>query len=219
MERLILGTGPRHVSVLLATCAAHAAAIYLLSTHAMMRESPLWSALEVTFVAVEKKEPPAPPAIPVLLRDAFAEQPLIEIPAPQVELGISQDGGNAIHTPPPPEPIQEPSSALEEGSGYGPVAKPRVIGGPKNPQDRYPRASIRNRESGRSIVTICISDTGSVESVDLAQSSGYRRLDEAALDMALDYRFMPATREGQAVAVCLPYGIDFRVGVGGRRRH
>jgi len=36
--------------------------------------------------------------------------------------------------------------------------------------------------------------------------------------MALDYVFEPAMREGKPVPVCLPYGIEFRVAVGGLRR-
>jgi len=197
------------MGVFFATCAIHGAAIYFLATQVVTIHSPLWSALEVSFVSAEKpKEPPPPTEVPVILSDAFAERPLIEIPAPAVELGIPEEASQAIHEPAPELPLVT-ETAPEEGKGYGPFTKPRVISGPKHPQDRYPRASIRNKESGRTVVNLCISPEGTVQTVAVAQTSGYRRLDDAAMDMALDYVFEPAMREGKAVPVCLPYGIEF----------
>jgi periplasmic protein TonB len=205
------------MGVLLATCAAHAAAMYWIGTQVVTNQTPLWNALEVSLVPAEKREPPPPAEIPVLLSDAFAERPVMEIPPPTLELAIPQEASEAIHAPPAPEPDPRPDIPSIGGEGYGPLTRPRVVSGPKYPQDRYPRASIRNKESGRTTLRICISEAGTVDSVDVAQTSGYPRLDAAALDMALDYQFAPAMREGQPVPVCLPYGIEFRVAVGGRR--
>jgi periplasmic protein TonB len=215
----ITRAAPRNMGVFLATCAIHAAVIYWISIQVVGNRAALWSALEVSFVPVEApKDPPIPTDIPVVLTDAFAERELLDIPPPTAELSGAQEESAAIHAPPPapPPPVD---IAPEEGQGYGPLTKPQVISKPKNPQDRYPRISIRHKESGRTVLKICISATGSVDSVDVAKTSGYPRLDAAALDMALDYVFAPATRDGNPVPVCLPYGIDFRVGVGGLRRN
>jgi protein TonB len=212
------GTTPRHMSVFAATCLLHVLGIYLIGTMGARDSGPLWHALEVSFIPVEEPtEPPPPAIIPVVLTDAFAERP-IDIPAPTTDLSTPQEAGDAIHAPPPEETTVAPDPAVEDGRGYGPLTKPRVIGGPKYPQDRYPRASIRNKESGRPIVKICISDEGKVVSAEVAQSSGYPRLDAAAVDMSLDYVFAPAMREGKAVPVCMAYGIDFRLAVSGSRR-
>jgi protein TonB len=206
------------MSVFVATCALHAAGVYFIATQVVQDRSPLWHALEVSFVPLEKPAVPPPPAnIPVVLTDAFAERQLIDIPAPTADLEGPQESSEAIHVP-PPDPPPVPDRAPEEGKGYGPLTKPRVISGPKYPQDRYPRASIRHKEMGRPVVKICISAEGSVESAEVAQSSGYPRLDAAAVDMSLDYVFAPAMREGKAVPVCIPYGIDFRLAIGGWRR-
>lgn len=213
------GTLPRHTGVFLVTCALHAAAIYFLSTLIITGHQPLWSSLDVSFIPVEKlRQPPPPPPVPVLLSDAFAEHQLMDIPPPDIELGPADESSQAIEAPPPPEPAPQPRLTAEEGQGYGPLTKPRVVSRPRNPADRYPRASIRAGESGLTIVNICISAAGTVDSVDVAQSSGYRRLDEAALDMSLDYVFAPAVREGKAIPVCLPYSIEFRVALGRSRR-
>lgn len=207
----------RHVSVLLATCALHAAGIHYVASQSVASRGPLWSTLEVSFIPAETPtEPPPAPAVPMLLSDAFAEHQLIDIPPPSVELAVLQPVSQAIHAP-PPEPLPQVDPAPQEGQGYGPLTRPRVLSGPDS-QDRYPRASIRRGESGRTVVKICISTNGSVESVEVAESSGYARLDGAAVDIGWDYVFAPAMREGKPIPVCLPYGIRFRIGINSSRR-
>ncbi len=58
---------------------------------------------------------------------------------------------------------------------------------------------------------ICITARGAVESVEIIESTGFARLDNDALDIAREYRFRPATRNGKAVPVCLPYSINYRI--------
>jgi TonB family protein len=213
------GMLPPRIGVFLATCALHVMAIYYVATQVVTGRGPLWSTLDVSFIATEKPTKPPPPApLPVLLADAFAQRQLIDIPPPTVELAVPQEASQAIHVT-PPDPPPQPDPALQAGQGYGPLTKPRVISGPDS-QDRYPRASIRHKESGRTVVKICIAAVGTVDSVEVAQSSGYPRLDQAAVDIGWDYVFAPAVREGKSVAVCLPYGIRFRIATRGlpRRR-
>jgi periplasmic protein TonB len=207
---------PRHAGVLLATCALHAVGIYYVVSQDVAARGQLLSTLKVSFIPAEKPtEPPPAPLLPVLLTDAFADHQLIDIPPPSAELAVLQPVSQAIHAPPPEPPQANP--APEEGQGYGPLIRPRAISGPDS-QDRYPRASIRRGESGRTVVKICISANGTVESVEVAESSGYARLDGAAVDIGWDYVFAPAMREGKPVPVCLPYGIKFRIGISGSRR-
>jgi TonB family protein len=208
---------PHRMGAFLATCALHAAAIYYVAAQVVTGREPLWSTLEVSFIpAAKPAEPPLPAPIPVLLTDAFAERQLIDIPPPRAEMAVPQETSYAIHVAPPdPPPLAD--LAPQEGQGYGPLTKPRVISGP-NSQDRYPRASIRAKESGRPVVKICISESGTVDSVEVAQSSGHPRLDLAAVDVGWDYVFAPAMREGKPVPVCLPYGIRFRIAIGGSAR-
>jgi TonB family protein len=209
------GMSPHQMGVLLATCALHAIGIYYVATQAVTGRGSLWSTLEVSFIPITKQEPPPPPIIPVLLTDAFAEHLLIDIPAPTLEVAVQAEASTAIHAP-VPDPPPQPDPAAQEGEGYGPLIKPRVISGPRS-QDRYPRSSIRHKESGRTVVQICISSTGAVDSVEVLQSSRYPRLDRAAVDIGWDYVFAPAMREGKPVPVCLPYGIRFRINIGGSR--
>jgi len=214
------GMSWRDTSVFIAISVLHVAGIYYFATQMATNHESLWTRLEVSFIPQQKPhDPPPPPPIPELLTDAFNEVPLIDIPAPSVEVAAPQDQGNAIHTDVPvPAPDTEQDAAPPQGDelGFGPLTKPRVLSRP-SVRDRYPPASIAYRESGRSVIRICISDQGAVTNVELAETSGFRRLDEAAVDLGWDYVFVPAQREGKPIAVCLPYGITFRVRVGGRR--
>jgi len=210
----------RDTSVFIAISLLHAAAIYFLATQLSTSHESLWTRLEVSFIPVQKPhDPPPPPPIPELLTDAFNQVPLIDVPAPDIEVAAPQEDGKAIHVDEPepsPDVMQDAAPPQGDEIGFGPLTKPQVLSRPRV-QDRYPPASIAYRESGRSVVKICISEQGTVTNVELAQTSGFHRLDEAAVDLGWDYVFVPALREGKPIAVCLPYGITFRVRIGGRR--
>ena len=136
------GMSSRNVGVFIATCGLHAVAIYWLATVVITNRSPLWDALEVSFIPAEQPtEPPPPKAIPVLLSDAFAERPVMDIPPPTVELATAPEASEAIHVP-PPDPTPKIDSAPEPEQGYGPLSKPQVIciaGAPRADQTRLAR--------------------------------------------------------------------------------
>ena len=56
--------------------------------------------------------------------------------------------------------------------------------------------SRRLGESGRTVVRVLVGANGSAKSVRLQRSSGYERLDQAALDAVRRWRFRPGTRGG-----------------------
>jgi protein TonB len=209
----------RDVSAFVAIGLLHAMAIYFFASQAVTDRGALWTRLEVTFIPREKpKEPPPPPPLPVLLTDAFNEISLPDVPAPTVQIATPEEEGRAIHVVPPEPPPSPAQDAAPQGDqGFGPISKPRVLSGPHT-QDRYPRASIYNHESGRPVIKVCISEQGTVTDVQLAETSGFQRLDRAAVDLGWEYVFAPAMREGKPIAVCLPYGITFRINIGGIRR-
>ncbi|WP_340316801.1 energy transducer TonB [Rhizorhabdus argentea] len=97
-------------------------------------------------------------------------------------------------TPPKPVPVVQPSA--------GPMTvgdlEARMIEG-KPP--RYPMESRRKREQGTVLLRLLIGTDGGVEQVSIAQSSGFDRLDQAALQAARGWRWQPMIRDGAPVAV------------------
>ncbi|MDE1171845.1 MAG: energy transducer TonB [Verrucomicrobium sp.] len=69
-----------------------------------------------------------------------------------------------------------------------------------NPAPEYPPASRRAREEGTVYLSVEIDERGSPVRVTVSRSSGYPRLDAAALRTVSRWRFSPARLGGVAVA-------------------
>lgn len=78
-----------------------------------------------------------------------------------------------------------------------------------NPKPHYPPVSRSKGEQGTVLLKVCVAATGSVDSVEVAKSSGYVRLDRSANDTVERWRFHPARRGGQPVPMCYQLPIRF----------
>jgi protein TonB len=151
---------------------------------------------------VRPREPPPPP---VLQWQASARLQVVE---PQVPVPAADD--------PPPVRVAEPVApvappappAAPPAPQRGPIVAARPLYVPGG-MDRYPPESRRARESGSPTIRICVSAAGMVESVEVARSSGFPRLDAAAVGIGREARFRPATQDGQPVPACMAYRIRF----------
>ena len=76
---------------------------------------------------------------------------------------------------------------------------------------KYPRVSRKRGERGQVLVRVFINRDGSSERVEIEQSSGFNRLDKAAMDSARKCRFIPAKRNGKPVKTLatIPYTFTF----------
>lgn len=80
------------------------------------------------------------------------------------------------------------------GSGYAHVAYGR------NPGPEYPVEARRRAEEGTVLLRIEVGADGSVERVEIAQSSGFESLDDSATEtVRRRWQFVPALRDGTAV--------------------
>ena len=64
----------------------------------------------------------------------------------------------------------------------------------------YPPGSRQRRETGTVRLAFNIDETGKVTASELRQSSGYAELDQAALNVLSRCPFLPAYKDGQAMA-------------------
>lgn len=79
-----------------------------------------------------------------------------------------------------------------------------------NPAPAYPSYSRRMKERGTVLVLVQVSPQGNASQVTLYQSSGYERLDEAALEAIKQWRFVPAKRGTTPVAASVVVPIQFK---------
>lgn len=75
----------------------------------------------------------------------------------------------------------------------------------------YPAAAKRRREEGEVVVTVLMDARGHPTTVQLRQSSGYRLLDDAAVNAIRLWEFQPVKIDGQAVATEVEVPVDFKL--------
>ena len=69
----------------------------------------------------------------------------------------------------------------------------------QNPKPVYPTISRRQEEQGRVVLRVKVSEQGTAMSVEVKQSSGFIRLDDAARSAVERWRFVPAKQGGEAI--------------------
>ena len=79
------------------------------------------------------------------------------------------------------------------------------------PEPFYPNLSRRMGEEGKTLVRLFINESGAVEKVALAQSSGIHRLDQAALEAGMKVRCKPFIEFGKAIKVTAIQPYIFRL--------
>ena len=103
-----------------------------------------------------------------------------------------------------PAPLAPPQNsaraASSESTGTGPLLDARFDADYlENPSPPYPPQSRRIGEEGEVVLSVLVSADGLAQAVSIKTSSGSSRLDEAALRTVRQWRFIPATRAGQAI--------------------
>jgi periplasmic protein TonB len=79
----------------------------------------------------------------------------------------------------------------------------------QNPKPSYPVLSRRLREQGKVIVRVLIGVDGRASRAEIRQSSGYERLDQAALTTVQAWRYVPGRRGGVPEAMWFNVPINF----------
>jgi TonB family protein len=107
---------------------------------------------------------------------------------------------------PAPRPLPPGAIVLPQ---HGNETAPAAILVRPNPADFYPADSIRARERGRVVLYICWDANGRVTRSQVEESSGYPRLDEAAVKMGRHYRFRPALMGTKPLEDCVSQPVRF----------
>ena len=112
-----------------------------------------------------------------------------------------------------------PSVVTAAVSGEATPGAPPTIEPPRgdvaylnNPAPAYPSLSRRAGERGRVLLRVRVDAAGQVESVEVQSTSGFARLDEAALNAVRRWRFLPARLGERAVAGVAIVPIQFELG-------
>lgn len=195
----VLGAGQRRALVV-GMLAAHVAAGWaLLQLEPVRQAVGELAPVFVDWVAPPAEISPAPPPPPRRLPKRLVEPPPLVTAAPS-------PAPAAFVAPPAPEPppVAVVEAALPAPPAPVPPAPPKTIAITEveyltPPQLNYPTASQRLRESGTVLVRVTVDARGLPTQMVITRSTGFQRLDDAALATVRATRFKPRTENGVAV--------------------
>ncbi|MEQ9744962.1 energy transducer TonB [Pectobacterium actinidiae] len=154
-----------------------------------------------------KKEVHQPPVKPVVKPQPVRPKTIAE----------RQPAARSTPEPSPATPEATPGSLTTASKGNlmqnSPGAQPKHVAsvGCVVPQPDYPRRAKRLQQEGNVLVRLVISPEGRLIRHDIARSSGYDALDQAAIDAVAQARCTPYRENGQAITVMTVQPVNFRL--------
>jgi len=173
----------RRLAGLVVVVALHGALIYAL-VHGLARQivEVIRQPLETKIIEEIKAPPPDKPPPPPPPRLAMPPPPYIPPPEVQVQVPVMAPTITAVtNVKPPAEPVRTEA-----------IRDPDCV-------PEYPPGARRANETGTVRLSYLIDVDGKVLESKIEQSSGYRRLDEAAKTALALCKFTPATIDGRPV--------------------
>lgn len=131
----------------------------------------------------EQQHEPVPIVKPDL-ETPQVETPPIEDTVPEIEVPTDEPAPNAI---------------TAETSPSTPVAETADMKVSRRVDPVYPSASRRDGEQGRGVFRVLVDENGKPQDVQVLTSTGFPRLDTAALEAIRKWAFSPAMQNGQKV--------------------
>lgn len=175
--------------------------------------------MELPQPRVEPAPPPQPRPEPARPRPVTPRAP---VPAPQPEpLPVADAAPQApieVAAPvqPEPQPVTAPLASSTPPTDTPPA--PPVIVLPSsnaaylnNPPPAYPPLSVRLNEQGTVRLRAYVGTNGRASSITVMRSSGFPRLDQAAVESVYRWRFAPGTRDGQPIPMWTEVPVRFQL--------
>lgn len=156
----------------------------------------------------------AGPAAPTAANPQYAPLPapiagetgnVSDVPAPASRDSETGEQPRLVETSPPPPPAPVASAAPSPPAVA--TTQPQPI---LTPSPTYPARALRRGERGTVMVSAEINAQGVPSSVEVAQSSGSRLLDRAAVDAVRRWRFRPAMADGRPTTGRVQVPISFQ---------
>ena len=205
MQSDAMKANPRTLSALVTGGLHIAAAAALLQIDAVRKPLVEAMPLMVNLITPPRPEPPKvqPPRVQPRQARPDAPEPLRADPLPLLTVESSAPSPVVVTPQPKATPVPQPIAAVAVAQAPAPlpVVPPSFDAAYlQNPPPLYPAPSRRRGEKGRVVLRVFVSAQGAAQQVEMRTSSGFERLDQAALDAVRQWRFVPAKQGEQAVA-------------------
>ena len=210
---------PRHVLIAGCVVLFHLVALWALQAGLLQRAVEVLVPVQLLSQLIEPALPRIKPP-PVSQPPDQVKQPLVRraesLPPPPMPAAIAE----ATSEPNAPTGVAQQPVALPAISA--PVAATAVAASPPtvdlpsndadylhNPKPAYPALSKRLGEQGKVVVRVLIDTDGTAKNAEIRQSSGFERLDLAALATVQRWRYVPGKRGGVPEAMWFNVPINF----------
>lgn len=173
---------------------------------------PAPTALSVRMLAAEMPAPAeAPRPLPAPPPSQRRLAPNRERPSPPVLTAAAPTAAVSFTVAPPPE-NRTPETPAPPAAVVAPLVAARFDADYlQNPKPAYPMVSRRLGEEGRVVLQVRVSIQGLPLEIDIKQSSGFARLDEAARSAVGKWRFVPARRGDEALESSVLVPLTFKL--------
>ena len=215
----------RHRNALIAASVVlfHVAALWALQSGLLRRVVEVVVPVQLVSEFLPQASPPPPPVPPkpvppppapasVRPRPAAPVLPVAPQPVALADAAPSPNAPTGLVAPQPPAP---PIAAPVAPAPVAPPAPVKVelpstnADYLNNPKPAYPAMSKRAGEQGLVLVRVLIGADGTAQKAEIKTSSGFERLDRAALATVLQWRYVPGKRGGVAEAMWFNVPINF----------
>lgn len=212
----------RKIIIVISVLAFHAAALWAVQAGLLRRVSEALLPPEI-LVMVMDPAAPTPPQEKMPPAPAKAAAPAPRAAPTAAPLAVQETATAPTVNAPTPAPVAALASNTPVVSSAAPTAAPALHtqAAPKvelpssdadylnNPKPPYPPLSKRLGEQGKVVVHTLIGADGVAQKADIKQSSGFDRLDQAAVATALRWRYVPGKRAGVPEAMWFNVPFNF----------
>jgi protein TonB len=190
----------RRTGLLIVVAALHVLIVYgLMVATGVVRQPAFVTPLEAVFIP-ETTQPEEQPQVKI---KPEIEQP-VAVDQPPPELQVEE----AV-TPPSEVPIPASANAIAGSQQQGAPAKDLKTSNRVDPT--YPPASRRAGEQGTVRLKVLVDTNGRPSNVEVSQSSGSQRLDQAAIDAVRKWRFEAATDGQKKIQAYTQVAVTFKL--------
>ena len=209
-----LPAASRNAAIALSVLLLHVGFIYAMYSGLLIRAVELVVPVVVLSQFIEPPKPkeappPPPPPPPAQVKKATTQLTQAPVAAAPLPMAIN-DPTPAVNAPsgstlpqPAPAPIAAPVAAVAAAPSAAPAVQLPSSDADylQNPKPAYPAISRRMNEQGKTVVRILIGADGQPQKAEIGKSSGFSRLDDAAVATVMRWRFVPGKRGGVAEAM------------------
>lgn len=204
----------------------HVAALWALQQGLIQRAIEIIVPVEMLSQIIEPPKPtpppPPPPAPPVPVKQPVIKLKTPALPPPPQPQAIADptpapNAPTGVTTPPAPLPPIEAPVAVTPAPPPPPPAPPKVelpssdAAYLQNPTPTYPQISKRLNEQGKVVVRVLINASGVPERTEIKRSSGFDRLDRAAVDYVMKCRYVAGKVNGVAQAMWYDAPVNYQL--------